>query len=140
MLACGGDFARLADCEEAKRTNGWCEAANAGYVASLKVSSPLLYEALDTHGHEIDHSTLQCAVCRSAGETGGFCSEHWIGFVDGLAYLSPLTYHLARGEAIEPSSITCPVCRKHTEGIGWCRTHQVGMVGHVAIHDRASFE
>src|SRR2546427_9062240 len=40
-------------CEEAKRTNGWCEPANTGYMAGLEVRSRFLYEVLDAHGHDI---------------------------------------------------------------------------------------
>src|SRR2546422_8830287 len=111
-------------CEEAKRINGWCEAANAGYVASVEVRSRFLYEVLDAHGHDIDPAAVTCETCRKALQTDGYCPAHKMGFVHGEAFLSPLTYHLPRARRIDPSAITCRVCRKHTRGIGW--GHKIG--------------
>ena len=128
------------DCEEAKRSDGWCEAANVGYVAGVEIKSPMLYEALDAHGHDIDPAAVKCEGCRKALETDGFCAAHRFGFVKGEAFLSPLTYHIARGRRIEPAAMACEVCREHTRGIGWCEKHRVGIAGHTAIDDRESFE
>ena len=127
-------------CEEAKRTNGWCREANVGYVASLLIRSPMLYEALDAHGHAVDPSAVACGTCRAALKSDGFCADHRMGYVGGEAYLSPLTYHLARGRSIDPAAITCRACRRHTRGIGWCDRHRVGIVGRVAFDDRQEFE
>lgn len=127
-------------CEEAKRINGWCREANLGYVASLPIRSPLLYEALDAHGHAVDPSAMTCETCRAALESDGFCADHRMGFVGGEAYLSPLTYHLARGRTIDPAAIACRTCRRHTRGIGWCERHGLGIVGHLAFDDRQAFE
>ena len=129
-----------AGCEEAKRTDGWCREANVGYVASLAIRSPLLYEALDAHGHAVDPSAVACGTCRAALKSDGFCADHRMGYVGGEAYLSPLTYHLARGRAIDPAAITCRACRRHTRGIGWCDRHRIGIVGRVALEDRREFD
>jgi hypothetical protein len=136
--ALGHDSAQ--ECEQAKRTNGWCRAENVGYVASLPIRSRQLYEALDAHGHDIDPAAVTCETCRKALKGDGFCAAHRMGFVGGEAFLSPLTYHLARGRAIDPAAITCPICREHTRGIGWCEKHQVGIVGYRAVDDRQDFE
>jgi hypothetical protein len=126
-------------CEEAIRTNGWCAAANVGYAASVEIRSPLLYEALDVHGHDIDPSAVTCETCREAIKTDGFCPAHRMGFVSGLAYLSPLTYYIARSRTIDPAAQTCRVCRKHTRGIGWCEKYHVGIAGRIALDDREDF-
>jgi hypothetical protein len=139
-FASGSVTAVAADCEEAKRTNAWCAAADAGYVASVEIRSRMLYEALDAHGHVIDPKGLTCEACRKARDTDGFCPAHRMGFVAGLAYLSPLTYQLARARVVDPAAITCPACREHTRGIGWCDEHGLGIAGRFALDDRASFE
>jgi len=126
-------------CEAAKRINGWCEAANAGYVASVEVRSRFLYEVLDTHGHDIDPAAVKCETCRKAMQSDGYCPIHKMGYVHGEAFLSPLTYYLARARKIEPSTVSCPVCRKHTRGIGWCEKDHVGIAGYFALDDRQEF-
>src|SRR5213594_4275094 len=110
-----GSAGPLPSCEEAKRINGWCEEANAGYVASLEVRSRFLYEVLDAHGHNIDSSAVTCDACRAALKNNGFCKSHRMGYVGGKAYMSPLTYYLALGRAINPATLTCPVCRMNTQ-------------------------
>lgn len=134
----GAELSR--ECEEAKRNNRWCEAANAGYVASVEIRSRFLYEALDAHGHDIEPAAVTCQTCRMALESDGFCPAHRMGFVGGKAYLSRLTYHLARSRAVEPEAITCRVCRRHARGIGWCDKHRVGIAGRIAIDDRQAFK
>jgi hypothetical protein len=100
----------------------------------------MLYEALDTHGHDVDPAAITCEACQKALKTDGFCAAHRFGFVKGEAFLSPLTYHIARGRRIDPAGIACEVCREHTRGIGWCEKHWVGIAGHTAIDDRERFE
>ena len=134
-----GSAGPLPSCEEAKRINGWCEEANAGYVASVEVRSRFLYEVLDAHGHDIDPARVTCETCRKALQTDGYCPAHKMGFVHGEAFLSPLTYHLARARRIDASTITCRVCRKHTRGIGWCEKDKVGIAGDFAVDDRQEF-
>ena len=95
-----------ASCEEARRINGWCDAENAGYVASVQIRSRFLYEVLDAHGHEIIPAKVTCETCRKALTTDGYCPAHKMGFVHGEAFMSPLTYHLARAR-------TC-VCFRQT--------------------------
>jgi hypothetical protein len=127
-------------CVEARRTNGWCKATNAGYVASLEIHSRFLYEVLDAHGHQIVPEAVTCETCRSALKSNGFCATHRMGYVGGKAFMTPLTYELALGRTIDPAAITCDTCRKHTHGIGWCEEDQVGIVGYTAIDDRRHFE
>ncbi len=126
-------------CEQARRLNRWCAAANAGYVAGVEIRSRFLYEALDAHGHDIDPAAVKCDTCRKALKSDGFCAAHRMGYVHGLAYMSPLTYDIARGRTIDPATITCKVCRQHTEGIGWCDTDRLGIAGRVAFDDRQVF-
>jgi hypothetical protein len=126
-------------CEEAKRINGWCDADNVGYVASVQIRSRFLYEVLDAHGHDIIPAKVTCEICRKALQTDGYCPDHKMGFVHGEAYMSPLTYHLARARKIDPSTINCGVCRKHTRGIGWCERDRVGIAGYFAVDDRQEF-
>jgi len=126
-------------CEEAKRINGWCDAKNVGYVASVEIRSRFLYEVLDAHGHDIIPAAVTCETCRKALQTDGYCPGHRMGFVHGEAYMSPLTYHLARARKIDPSTISCPVCRKNNQGIGWCEKDRVGIAGYFAVDDRQEF-
>jgi hypothetical protein len=127
-------------CDQAKRINGWCEAADAGYVASVEIRSRFLYEVLDAHGHDIDPRAVTCETCKKALWTDGYCPAHKMGFVHGEAYLSPLNYHLARTRRVDPSTITCRTCRKHTRGIGWCEKDRVGIAGLFAVDDRQEFK
>ncbi len=138
-LPAAGKTGPGASCEEAKRINGWCDAANAGYVASVKIRSRFLYEVLDTHGHDIDPRAVTCETCRKALQSDGYCPAHKMGYVHGEAFLSPLTYHLARARTIDPSTVSCRVCRRHTRGIGWCEKDHVGIAGTFAVDDRQEF-
>ena len=128
------------DCEEAKRLNHWCAAANAGYVAGVEVHSRFLYEALDAHGHDIDPTAVKCEVCKTALKTDGFCPAHRMGYVHGHAFMSPLTYYIARGRPIDPAAITCSVCRQNSRGIGWCEKDHLGIAGYIAFDDRQVFD
>ena len=130
-----------ADCAEARRIDGWCDARGAGYVAFVEIPSRLLYDTLDAHGHVLDLTTFTCPSCRRAIDTEGFCEEHRVGFVHRLAYFSRLTYEMARGERIEPASFRCADCRRHAEaGYGWCAKHRTGLIGSAAIRDRAAWD
>ena len=127
-------------CEQAKRSDGWCEAENVGYVGAVEIRSHALYEALDAHGHDIEPAAVTCETCRKALQSDGFCAVHRMGYVGGEAFLSPPTYQIARSRSIDPETLTCRDCRKHARGIGWCDEHQVGIAGRVAIDDRQRFE
>ena len=130
----------LCACETSKVKNGWCSRCNTGFVASFRVSSQLLFEALDAHGHDIDPSCIQCPTCKKAMESDGYCDGCRMGFVRKQLYMSRLSYYLARGEAKEVSTITCPICRKNAEKFGWCDACGLGMLGNVAIKNREEFE
>ena len=139
-LAHAGSAGAPEACEEAKRTNGWCEAGNVGYVAAVEIRSRFLYEALDAHSHDIDPAGVTCETCRKALKTDGYCPAHKMGCVGGHAYMSRITYELARGRRIDPAALTCPVCRKNSQGIGWCEKDHLGIAGRVAVDDRQEFE
>ena len=127
-------------CAHALEHDGWCDVHGIGYVGSVEVTSHLLFEALDAHGHDVDTSTFDCPSCRKAIETNGFCPEHRIGFRNELAYFSRLTYELARADRVGVRDVACPVCRKHMESRGWCAACGVGMVGHARFRDRRTFD
>lgn len=128
------------DCEQARRSNHWCKAANVGFVAGLAIDSRFLYEVLDPHGHTIVASEVRCDVCRRALTANGFCPAHRMGYVGGRAYMTPLTYYLAKGTPINPAALGCPICRKHTQSIGWCDQDRRGIVGTTALTDRGDFD
>jgi len=79
-------------CDQAVSVNGWCVACETGYVAGFAVPTPVLYELLDPHGHEVDHSRITCGTCPRARAVDGYCHECGIGFVGGSAYVSRLAY------------------------------------------------
>ena len=127
-------------CPKAKIHNGWCAHCKVGHVASVKVPSALLFEAIDAHGHDFDVASLRCSTCRAASKSSGYCNACRFGFVNGQAYLSRLTYLLAKGKATGLATHHCTTCRKHSGRFGWCQKCQRGMVGHFAYADRTVFE
>ncbi|MHC5108428.1 MAG: hypothetical protein ACYTHJ_00950 [Planctomycetota bacterium] len=127
-------------CAEFRIKNGWCGHCRVGFVASFPVSSYLLFEALDAHGHEIDPKSIRCASCRQAMKKDGFCDVCNIGFIDKLAYVSQLTYQLARGVQRDPDHIVCATCRQNATRYGWCKVCVIGMVGNVAYVQKSVFE
>lgn len=127
-------------CDKARVENGWCEAHERGFVASVELHSRLLYDAMDAHGHVLDLTTFTCDTCKSAIATSGFCPQHRIGLVKGQAYFSRLTYELARGERRDIAGISCPACRKNAASLGWCDKCRIGSVGPVAIRDKEAYD
>ncbi len=141
--AAGRDDDRLtADCAcaLARRAGGWCRDCGVGYVASIRIPSAMLFEALDAHGHAIDPDLLRCEGCRRAIKKDAFCDRSGIGYVGGQAYLSKLAYYAARGEVREPSTLDCATCRKNAESHGWCEACGTGMVGRLALERRNDLE
>lgn len=126
-------------CATARLTDGFCPHCQVGWVAGVRITSKVLFEALDAHGHDIDVTMLGCEECVRAHATNGYCERSGIGWVNGLGYLSRLTYHLAKGERRDPQTIKCPVCRKNAASYGWCDKHRVGMIGPVAITNRQDY-
>jgi len=118
---------------------GWCDACDVGYVASVRIESRELFEAIDAHGHDVNPSSFRCESCKEAIKSDGFCRDCKVGFVGQQAYFSRLTYLLAKGAVTPPGSMTCDECRKHIQEPGWCAKCDVGMVGHVAYRDKARF-
>lgn len=127
-------------CEADKLVNGWCEECNVGYVAGQRISSKILFETLDAHGHDVNIDGMTCDSCLTALPVSGYCDSHRIGFVENKAYFSMLTYSLAKGgKARDVSNITCTTCRNNSQDHGWCQECQVGMVGNVAFTDRNEY-
>ncbi len=124
----------------AKVNNGWCNECEVGYVAGVTINSPMLFEALDAHGHEIGSKGVQCASCRQAIQIDGYCDRHRIGWVNQQAYFSTLTYRLAKGQSKDISKISCPICQANAQTQGWCDSCQVGMVGNVAFGNKEDFQ
>ncbi len=127
-------------CAVARLKGGWCPACKVGYLASVRITSEMLFEALDAHGHDFDPAAITCLTCQKAMTDGGYCDQCRMGFVHGQAYLSRLTYHLARGEARDPKGIACPKCRKNSQQAGWCDDCKIGMIGNVATADKKEYE
>ncbi|MCH8824556.1 MAG: hypothetical protein IH984_13730 [Planctomycetes bacterium] len=120
--------------------SNWCDDCNFGYVAGQRISSKVLFETLDAHGHDVNIDAMTCASCLTALPVGGYCESHRIGFVDSKAYFSRLTYSLAKGgEARNVSSLTCTTCRANAQEHGWCAACQIGMVGNVAFKNRNEY-
>ncbi len=97
-------------CPKVRVADGWCGPCRTGYVASVEIRSPLLFEALDAHGHEIDPASLECEGCREAIRKDGFCEKSGYGFVRKELYFSKLTWVLARGERQAPGALRCRAC------------------------------
>jgi hypothetical protein len=127
-------------CALARATNGWCHDCGVGYLASIRIPSAALFEALDAHGHAIDPDLLRCDGCKRAIETDAFCDRSGIGYVGGQAYLSKLAYYAARGEMREPSALGCAACWKNAAGHGWCDACGIGRVGCLILESRAQLE
>ncbi len=136
----GDGLAADCACALARETNGWCRDCEVGYLASIRIPSPMLFEALDAHGHAIDPNLLRCDVCRKAIETDAFCERSRIGYVGKQAYLSKLAYYAARGEVKNRPTLDCVTCRKNAEHHGWCESCGIGMVGDLALENRADLE
>lgn len=120
--------------------DGWCEAHGIGYIAGLEIHTPLLFEALDAHGHQVNLASFKCPGCRRAIETQGFCEEHRIGFISGLLYYSRLTYLVARARSSGPAA-PCPQCRRVAAEGGWCAAcGGAGFAGPVRFRDKRDYQ
>ena len=126
-------------CVRARQDNEWCKHCDLGYVAGIKISSKLLFEEIDAHGHDIRPESIECKTCQVALKFSGFCKKCRMGFVQGQAYLSPLTYQLAKGTKKSLGEMSCTKCKKNAAAYGWCGTCNTGMVGHVAITNKTDY-
>ena len=142
LLAGGGSDSTTAGCtcHVPNEIGSWCEIHQVGHVALVEITSRSLFDALDTHGHDVDPSTFSCGACQAAIRTDGFCEEHRTGFVSQRAYFSRLTHVLAKGSPRSMAEIDCPVCRENARTLGWCDSCRIGMVGRIAIEDNESFD
>ena len=122
-------------CDAARLQNGWCESCKVGYVAGVKIPSPVLFEILDAHGHPVQFDNMKCQSCRVAYKSNGFCKRHRVGYVGQLAYFSRLTYYLAQGKSQERTRNTCKACRENSKTHGWCKVCSIGRVGNVTFKD-----
>jgi len=127
-------------CQSAQLKNGWCDDCDVGYVAAQRISSKLLFDTLDAHGHDINLDAITCISCLTAIPNEDFCEQSRMGIVDGKAYFSRLTHVLAKGEVHDASQLNCATCRGNSEDIGWCDACRVGMIGNVALTNRHDFE
>jgi hypothetical protein len=127
-------------CAQARLRHQWCAACKVGYVAGLRIESHLLFEEIDSHGHDVDPARIECPSCRKALAVDGFCERCTMGFVHKQAYMSRLTYYVAKGETKDIDKIACPSCRENSQTHGWCDACGVGMVGNVAFKVRDDFE
>jgi len=127
-------------CEAAIRKHAWCGKCQVGYAAGLKITSALLFEAMDTHGHEIKPETMRCPGCQAAVASDGLCDLCRMGFVNERLYFTPLTYLLALGEVIDVAAIECPTCRRSADDPKWCAKCDRGVVGNVRFDKRELFE
>lgn len=128
------------ECEEARRTNGWCDVCEIGYVGDVAIASRHLWHFLDAHGHTLNLDNLGCDECSAAVEVDGYCSESKIGFVDQKAYFSRLTWLLAKAEHREPAELHGGEGSGHSDGGGWCEKCGLGRVGRWVLDDREDFE
>ncbi len=126
-------------CDADKLKNGWCHKCKVGYVAAVAITSEVLFETLDAHGHHIDADSMKCESCQKALVSDGFCERCNWGFVEKQLYYSKLTYLLAKGKPKNLSSIKCAGCRKNMLKPGWCDSCKVGIVGNVAFDDKKMF-
>lgn len=130
--------ARSCVCDSVRIHNGWCTHCAVGYMASVRIPSPAMFDILDAHGHAVDLSRSSCPACPSAWRSDGFCDRCRIGYVDGRAYVSRLTYLLAKAETA-PEPAACRTCRKNAESSGWCERCRRGFVGSFAFRVRSDF-
>ena len=55
---CANDAAACTSCPTGGLLSEWCDACETGTVATLRVESRMLFEALDAHGHDLDHDRI----------------------------------------------------------------------------------
>ena len=127
-------------CAEVRMRGGWCPQCKTGYLAGVRISSKLLFETLDAHGHQIDVAVLRCPSCRKAAASKGYCEPCRMGFGDARVYCSRLAWELSRGEPRDVAALPCADCRQNTARAGWCPRCNLGMVGNVAIRSREGFD
>jgi hypothetical protein len=126
-------------CPVIMERDGWCEVHALGYVAGLEIETYLLFEALDAHGHQVDHAAFPCPSCQRAIGSDGFCDEHRLGFVGGLAYYSRLTFLVAKARA--SGAVGCAECREVAARGGWCEAcGGAGFIGPVVFRDRRAYD
>jgi len=112
---------------------------NVGYVASVRIEYPRLFEELDAHGHDIKPESIKCTSCQRALASDGFCRVCNWGFVAGQLYFSKLTYSLARGSPQDVARQACMTCRENAKNHGWCAECRRGMVGNFAFRTKPLF-
>lgn len=127
-------------CKRAKNEGGWCSPCHVGYVASFRIPSKSLYEALETHGHTATVSSVKCKSCREASKHNGFCERCKMGWVGNHLFLSRLAHHLAKGEHVETGSLACPTCLANSSRHGWCEGCSRGMLGNISVRPQSEFQ
>lgn len=127
-------------CDQARQVNGWCGGCNVGYVASVRIESEMLFEAIDAHGHTIAIDRITCPSCRIALADDGYCDACRMGFVNQQAYFSPVSHALAKGTLVTIDAIECETCRSNASETGWCDACAIGMVGNIRFDRRAQYD
>lgn len=123
-------------CAAAGVDGGWCAAHETGYVAGLRTTSDMLYDAAHAHPHPLTPDwDVRCPGCIEAIATDGWCARSGIGWVGRAAYHTRLAYSVALGDPRPVSTITCDVCRANAAGSGWCDRCGVGRLGNRAYAD-----
>ncbi len=136
----GSDPQAPCTCTTDRFYNGWCWHCNVGYIAGHQIRSPMLFETLDPHGHELDRDTLE-RICPDALRRDQWCEASAMGFVRGKTYFTRLTYGLAMGTPTDVPGLACEVCRAHGDDTpGWCESCRRGIVGNILLSDRALFD
>lgn len=126
-------------CSSQSEIGVWCDACNVGHIATVKIESKRLFDAVDAHGHQTRIESLRCNECRRLAKSGGFCESCRTGYVAGKAYFSKLTYLLAKGSMANSASATCKKCKVDMQRLSWCDACKVGMIGHIAFRDKELF-
>ena len=127
-------------CAWSKSRNVWCRHCNVGYVATQRIESAQLFDALDPHGHVLDVNVWECKTCVANYDNDGYCTECRMGCHDGLVYFTRLTYGLSFGRQVNPATISCEHCATLAGDVGWCESCSSGIVGNVVFADRNQFD
>lgn len=136
-------------CDSARVQNGWCDPCEVGYIGGITVRHAEVVEAMDTAGHPVDVTSLECASCRETAAVDGICPVCDWGIAGERIYASKLTYYLAlaRSRVDEPDlpggsdRPLCLRCRSTlpSDPPHWCDPCNRGTIATFVFHDAATF-
>ncbi|MAB78617.1 MAG: hypothetical protein CMJ89_04615 [Planctomycetes bacterium] len=133
-----GQASEVASCADVHCLDGWCDSCSVGFIAGTEVSSKLVFDALDAHGHEYESESIDCESCQEAITTSDYCLDCSRGYWEGKAYFSVLSYQIAKAErGVEPG---CAGCKAAVDEARWCSECLCGRIGDVSIRNRDDFE